>query len=279
MERFVDVGGLRTRYLEEGSGPAVLLLHGASLGSSADVWAGNLADLAAHGLRVIALDLPGFGMTDNPPDHSVGFRTRFIPAFLDALGIGRAHLVGHSQSGRVAVRLGIDRPDRVAKIVVLGTASMLPPLPDSAAGDAAEGDEGDTAEPDIHEVRRQLADTLFDHSRITQEAVAVRHRMSIGKNFDAFLARRAANGGGKKDSKPLWQRLDEVKVPMRLIYGRQDRTAERRAALAKQRFPSLDLHLIDRCRHLLPWDAPARMASLVGEFLAPAGSGSRDGRG
>jgi pimeloyl-ACP methyl ester carboxylesterase len=269
MERFVEVGGLRTRYFEEGTGPAVLLLHGASLGSSADVWAGNLADLAAHGLRVIALDLPGFGMTENPSDHSVGFRTRFVVAFMDALGIDRAHIVGHSQSGQVAVRLGISQPRRVGKIVVLGTASMLPPLPHSAAGDAAEGDDGDTTEPDIHEVRRSLAETVFDHTRITADAVATRHRMSIGKNFAAFIARRNAKGGEKKDkdAKPLWQRLDEVQVPMRLIYGQQDRSAERRAALARQRYPSLDLHLIDRCRHMVQWDAPKALASLVGDYL------------
>ena len=130
-ERFVEAGGLRARYLEEGSGPVVLLLHGASLGSSADVWSGSIGDFAALGFRVIALDLPGFGLTDNPPDHSVGFRTRFIPSFLDALGIERAHVVGHSQSGQVAVRLALTEPERIGKIVVLGTASMLPPLPDS----------------------------------------------------------------------------------------------------------------------------------------------------
>jgi pimeloyl-ACP methyl ester carboxylesterase len=64
-ENFIEVQGLRIRTLEEGSGPALLLLHGASLGSSADVWAGNLSDLAARGLRVIACDQPGFGLSDN----------------------------------------------------------------------------------------------------------------------------------------------------------------------------------------------------------------------
>jgi pimeloyl-ACP methyl ester carboxylesterase len=269
VERFVDAGGVRARYLEEGSGPVVLLLHGASLGSSADVWARTMSDLAAIGMRAIAPDLPGFGLTDNPSDHSVGFRARFIPSFLDAIGVDRAHVVGHSQSGQVAVRLAIDEPARIGKIVVLGTASMLPPLPDSAAGDAAEGDEGgDSTEPTIHDVRRRLADTVFDHSKITHEAVALRHRMSTGKNFEAFLARRAAKSGDKKkDAKPLWQRLDEVTVPMRLIYGRQDRAAERRAALAKQRYPGLDVHLIDRCRHLIQWDAPSEVAALLADFL------------
>jgi pimeloyl-ACP methyl ester carboxylesterase len=226
-ERFIEVDGLRTRILEEGSGPATLLLHGASLGSSSDVWTGNFAALAARGLHAIAPDLPGFGETTNSADHSLDFRVRFVLRLLDALRLDRAHVVGHSQSGQVAVRLGIDHPARIGRIVVLGTASLLPPLPDSGAGDAAEGDDGGTEEPTPIEVRRQLAETLFDHTRITADAVAVRHRMCIGTNFDAFLARRAAKGGDKAatDSKPLWQRLDEVKVPMRLIYGRQDRAA------------------------------------------------------
>jgi pimeloyl-ACP methyl ester carboxylesterase len=268
-EKFVDVGKLRVRYLEEGSGPAVLLLHGASLGSSSDVWAGNLAELAGRGFRVLAPDLPGFGLTTAPDDHSVGARARFVVELLDALGIGRAHIVGHSQAGQVAVRLAISQPERLGKIVVLGTASMLPPLPDSAAGDATEGDDGDETEPTIYETRRQLADTLFDQSRLTPDAVALRHRMSTGKNFAAFLERRTAKGDArKKDDKPLWQRLDEVKVPVRFIYGRQDRGAERRAAMAQQRFPWLDIHLIDRCRHLVQWDAPGHLATLVGDFLA-----------
>src|SRR5256885_7104684 len=83
-ENFIKVQGLRIRTFEEGSGPAVLLLHGASLGSSADVWAGNLADVAAHGLRVIACDQPGFGLSDDPGDFSVAYRTRFVLAFMDA---------------------------------------------------------------------------------------------------------------------------------------------------------------------------------------------------
>jgi pimeloyl-ACP methyl ester carboxylesterase len=269
-ERFIEVDGLRARYFEEGSGPATLLLHGASLGSSADVWAGNLHDLASHGLRVIAPDLPGFGMSDTPTDHSVGFRARFVVALMDKLRIDRAHIIGHSQSGQIAVRLALSQPERLGKIVVLGTASMLPPIEDASD----EGDEAETAPPTHEQIREQLLATTYDASKVTSEAVALRHRMSTGRNFDAFLARRAAKGTEKKkDSKPLWQRLDEVRVPMRLIYGRQDRAAERRAALARERYPSLDLHLIDRSRHLVQWDSPAQMASLVGQFLVPGESG------
>lgn len=269
-ERSGSVDGLRTRWLESGSGAPVVLLHGASLGSSADVWRPVMNELAERGLRVLAPDLPGFGETSNPQDHSVRFRMRFVPAFLQSLGIARAHVIGHSQSGRIPVMLAFERPECLERIVVVGTGSLLPPLPGAAKADGAEGDEGVAAEPTIEDVRAILEDNLHDHKLITPEAIALRHRMSAGKNFDAFRARRAAKGEGKaKEGAPLWQRLGEVRVPLRLIYGREDRgDAARRLQLARERHPSLDFQLVDRARHLVMWDAPVQFVRLAGDFLA-----------
>src|SRR5262245_14686205 len=103
-DKFVTVDGLKTRYLEEGAGHPVLLLHGASLGSSADVFIRNLGPLARAGLRAIAFDQPGFGLTDTPADHSPAYRRDFVPKFMDALGLKSAALVGHSQAGNPAVQ-------------------------------------------------------------------------------------------------------------------------------------------------------------------------------
>ncbi len=274
-ENFVRVDGLRIRYFEQGSGPAALLLHGASLGSSADVWADNLPALAGYGLRVIAFDQPGFGLSDDPEDHSVAYRTRFVLALMDAMRIEQAHLVGHSQSGRIAVNLAFDQPRRVLKIVVLGTGSLLPPLPGGTKSDSGEGEEGGTREPTLEETRRSLEHNLFNHALITPAVLQTRHRMSTGRNFRAFLARRQARGGEKKkESAPLWQRLAEVPAPLRMIYGRQDRgAAAERAALARRLYPAIDLHLIDGCKHLVQWDAAAEFAALSGSFCAAAVAG------
>jgi 4,5:9,10-diseco-3-hydroxy-5,9,17-trioxoandrosta-1(10),2-diene-4-oate hydrolase len=272
-ENFIEVEGLRIRTFEEGRGPEVLLLHGASLGSSADVWTGNLSELAARGLRAIAYDQPGFGLSDNPGDPSVAYRTRFVLAFMDALRLQKARLIGHSQSGRIAVSLALEHGERVPRVVVLATGSLLPPLPGRGKPDAAEGGEGGAAEPTLEDTRRQLEENLFDHSLITPAALRLRHRMSTGKNFQAFLERSRARGGRKKEgapeAKPLWKRLGEVPVPLRLIYGREDRgDAAERAALAIELHPGLDLHLVERCKHLVQWDAPEEFAALAGSFLA-----------
>ncbi|HET7680062.1 MAG TPA: alpha/beta hydrolase [Xanthobacteraceae bacterium] len=276
-DKYVTVAGLRTRYLEQGQGPAVILLHGASLGSAADVFRRNLAPLAGFGLRVIAYDQPGFGLSDDPPDWGIGFRTSFILKFMDALGIDKAALVGHSQAGNMAAELAVSNPDRVTKLVVLGTGSLLPPLPESepakkSAG-AAEGEEGGESEPTAAEVRGLLQKNLYHQDLVTEAEVETRLRLSTGKNHKAFLARNAAgakNKGKPKDpsKKPMWQRLDEVKQPMLMIYGREDRgQANKRATELKQQKPHLDLHIVPNCKHLVQWDAEKEFYRLAGPFL------------
>lgn len=269
----VRVDGLNVRCLEAGRGPAVLLLHGASLGSSADVWELTLGPLAAHGFRVIAFDQPGFGESDDPPDHSVAYRRRFILAFLNALRLGPVHLVGHSQAGRLAVSLAFEHPARVASVVVLGTGSLLPPLGDGPrAARSGEGEDGPAAEPTLDETRALLEASLFNHAVITPERLARRHALSTGRSFQAFVARNRTAAAREADGPPLWQRLEQLPVQLLMIYGRQDRgSAAERARLAQQRFPTLNLHVIDGCKHLIPLDAPAELVALTADFFKGAG--------
>lgn len=275
-DRFVTVDGLNIRYLEHGAGPPVVLLHGASLGSSADVFLGNLGPLAEAGLRVIAYDQPGFGLSDNPADYGVAYRRDFILAFMDALGVETAALVAHSQAGGMALEIAFRNPERLSHIVVAACGSVLPPLPDNADKAAAaapatppEGRDGTPAEPTIVDTRKLLEATLYHHDLITEDALALRHSRSLGKNFEAFLARgrvQEKGGGGAKD--PMWRRLPECPVPLLMIYGKQDRgNAAARAALLMERHPDINLHLVEGCKHLLPWDAAEEFHRLTAAFL------------
>src|SRR5262249_59982798 len=111
-------------------------LHGASLGSSGDVFARNMGPLAAGGLRAIAPDRPGYGLSDGPGDASLQGHRLFILGLLDALGLDSAVLVGHSQQSNPAAVLTLEQPERVPQAVILGGGGLLPPLPrgDHAAG-------------------------------------------------------------------------------------------------------------------------------------------------
>jgi pimeloyl-ACP methyl ester carboxylesterase len=264
-EQNINVDGLNTRYLEEGIGPAVILIHGSALGSSADVWERHLSPLAARGLPHIPNDRPRFGRTDDPKENSPAYQEQFVLELMDALGIERTGIVGHSQSGNFAVNLALRHPERVSGIMILGTGSLLPPLEEAQAPAAPAPNENVFGREPTHEdVRRVLEEQLYDHSLITSELIEARYQMSLGHTRERPAPRQ---GGGP--SVPMWQRLSEVTAPMLLLYGKNDRpTTEAQANLLRERAPKLDLRLLDRCKHLIQLDAADAFQSAAGEFFA-----------
>jgi 2-hydroxy-6-oxonona-2,4-dienedioate hydrolase len=300
-DRFVKVDGCNIRYLEEGTGVPAILLHGSSLGSSADVFRRNLHALGRHGIRAIAVDLPGFGKSDAANGLSASARKAFVLRFMDALGLERAALIGHSAAGSPVVSMALEHPGRVSHVMILGTGSLLPPL-ETAAGKV--GGRGEAAqarleermvrqEPTLEDTRALLEANLFHHELITPQELELRHQNSIGRCFEQFVLRHAeAQEGGPHPNPPphsaaktrvnalmpgegmeggavpLWQRLVDLKMPLLLIYGRQDRArAAERATLLHERYPQLDLHFAEGCKHLVPWDAAELFHRLAVPFL------------
>jgi pimeloyl-ACP methyl ester carboxylesterase len=109
--------------LDSGNGPAVLLLHG--WGASKELMAPISQRL--QGYRVVAPDLPGFGATPPPPQAwGVDEYAGWVLALLDRLGIERAHIVSHSNGGRVAIALAAAHPERVGRLVLADSAGIRP---------------------------------------------------------------------------------------------------------------------------------------------------------
>src|SRR5205823_1930214 len=151
--------------------------------------------------------------------QSAAYKRGHVLRFLDALGVGKATLVGHSMAGTPVAQLAFANPERVDRIVIVGTGTLLPPLPDKPPARAGEVVE---SEPTLEDTRAELEANAFDHSRLTPDLVRRRHELSIGLNFEAALARQAASS--EPPSGPtLWQQLDKIPVPALFMYGKQDR--------------------------------------------------------
>jgi pimeloyl-ACP methyl ester carboxylesterase len=115
-----NAAGLLTGYLEAGTGPAVVLLHG--LGATNASMLPTLWDLAQDH-RVIAPDLPGFGESQKPVrSYNAAFYARWLHDLLRRLGVERTHVVGNSMGGRVAIEAGIRHPEQVDRLVLLAPA-------------------------------------------------------------------------------------------------------------------------------------------------------------
>ncbi len=123
QEREIEVEGLPTRYLMAGEGLPLLLLHG--VGDNALDWQWVMPTLARHH-RVYAPDLPGSGGSSKPPAqrYSPAFFERFVGAFLDALGVDRAAIVGNSLGGLAGLRFALAEPERVAALVLVDSAGL-----------------------------------------------------------------------------------------------------------------------------------------------------------
>ena len=127
---YIDVGGRRTRYYENGSGEPLVLVHGGQYGSlfSLDSWSLNLPALAER-FHVYAIDKLGQGYTDNPEseaDYSIEALVRHLADSLEILGVKGAHLVGHSRGALAALRVAQDYPGLAKSLVLMDTNTVAP---------------------------------------------------------------------------------------------------------------------------------------------------------
>jgi 2-hydroxy-6-oxonona-2,4-dienedioate hydrolase len=128
--QFIDVAGVHTRYYVGGSGDDLLLIHGGHYGfsDSLDMWSAQLEALATR-FRVYALDRLGQGWTDNPRENrEYTFDAAFdhLVRWMDAVGIRRAHVVGHSRAGLFAAWLALEKPELVQTVTIVDSRTLSP---------------------------------------------------------------------------------------------------------------------------------------------------------
>lgn len=128
--KFVDVDGIRTRYFERGSGEALVLVHGGSIGrnASADGWAPLFGHLVEH-FHVYAFDRLGMGETDNPKTddgYSMRETAQHMHGFLQKVGIRSAHLVGSSRGALPVARVAVDHPDLTKSLIMFNSNTLAP---------------------------------------------------------------------------------------------------------------------------------------------------------
>lgn len=126
--RYVDASdGLRLHYLECGSGPAVIFLHGSGPGASGQSnFEANMLAFAHAGYRAIALDLFGYGLSSKPTNrrYNTAFQVSGLKALVTKLGLRKVNLVGNSMGGAVTLRFAIDYPDLVDKLILMAPGGL-----------------------------------------------------------------------------------------------------------------------------------------------------------
>ncbi|HEY7350804.1 MAG TPA: alpha/beta hydrolase [Ktedonobacterales bacterium] len=273
QEGVVSVRGYRMAYVVGGAGEPIVFLHG--LGHASSVWSGVLPHLARR-FRVFAVDMLGCGRSDKPRiDYSLGALAGYTRSFMDAVGIERAHLVGHSLGGGVAMHATWHYPERVNRLALVSSGGLgreLRPLLRLATLPGASLALACSTSPAwswvVVRVRfRKLA------ARLARENIGMWARLGRADDRRVFLhmLRSVCNITGQTVS--AVERLPEVKHPVLLIWGERDTTippahARRAAALIR----NCQLQILPGCKHYPPLEQPEVVAPLLEQFLlAPAG--------
>lgn len=174
-ERFYDAGGVRTRVLEGGDGPVLLLLHGT--GGHAEAYYRNLPALAQH-FRVAAVDMLGHGFTDRPDvGYTLDDYVDHLADLLDAMGAENASLSGESLGAAVTAWFAIKYPERIERAVlntgVLAYPDHLDEILEIGVRTRAIAEAGLTRET----VRKRLEFLVSEPERMTDELVEIRYRV------------------------------------------------------------------------------------------------------
>jgi pimeloyl-ACP methyl ester carboxylesterase len=272
-EQRIEVERLPTRYLTAGEGPPLLLLHG--VGDNALDWQWVMPTLART-YRVYAPDLPGSGGSAKPlADYSPAFFTRFVAAFLDALGVERAAVVGNSLGGLVGLRLALSEPERVTALGLVSSASLGREVTYALRSLALPG-YGKLAvawgkrRPGAAQRALGRSALLFARPwRVPRKWLKEQYRLARLPGFlEAQLATVRAQVGLKGQREVLVDRLPQLQRPTLIVWGTRDRVlpySQGQEAVAH--LPEGALQLIPECGHSPQVEQPERFASGLGEFL------------
>ena len=268
----IRTGAFHSNVHNLGSGFPVLLLHGSGAGVSA--WANwrLLLPVLARTRRVIAPDLLGFGYTDRPADPTDNAHYRMehwvqqAVDLLDTLGIAQADLVGNSFGGALALALAIKHPQRVRRLVLMGSVGV--PFELTPGLDAAWG-----YTPSLANMRALLDIFAFDRSRVTDELAQLRYQASIQSGFqESFAAMFPA-------PRQRWvEAMQSPEAAIRalphetlVVHGREDAVIPlSNSLLLSQWITRAQLHVFGQCGHWTQIEHAARFAQLVENFLSEA---------
>lgn len=253
------VYGAKINYVEAGSGPAVILLHG--LGGDSMNWAMTIGELSKK-YRVIVPDQIGFGRSDKP---LINYRVATLVDFLDGLykelKVERASLVGNSLGGWTAAAFALAYPQKVDRLVLVDAAGFA--VPKETDPRMLNG-----LNPSTREGLRQVMSLIFYNKQIFANDAAIdlmfARKMTVG---DGYTIQRFIDSIMRGDD-TLDNRLSAIKQPTLIIWGREDLlTPLAMGERFKKEIPGSELLIIEKCGHVPQIEKAAEFNAALIKFL------------
>ncbi|MDS3862428.1 alpha/beta fold hydrolase [Thermosynechococcaceae cyanobacterium BACA0444] len=275
QDRYVKIGSIKTRYWCAGdSGSPIVLLHGA--GSSIEAWSRNIHALAqSH--QVYAFDMVGSGLSDKPfANYSLEYQGQFLRDFINALKLQRAAFVGHSMGASLALKLTLESPEQVEKLVLVSTFGLGREISIASRLLAAFPLIVHLSQPSPRNVKLILQQNVYNLKSVPNEWIEMRSEaFKLPGRKQAFVSFLKSNinllGVRRSVFRPIVSSLANVTVPTLIIWGKQDKIVPvAHAHIAARQIPNAHLHVFDQCGHWAQFEHPQEFNQLVVEFLTAA---------
>ena len=269
--RYREVDGLRLAHLDEGEGPPVLLVHGEPTWSY--LWRHAIPPLRDAGYRCIAPDHAGFGRSDKPTAldwYSYDRHTALAAELLERLDLRGATVVVHDWGGPIGLRLAVEHPERIDRIVVMDTGLFTgSPADERGVGGLPRLRRAHGGPADRHARARRLPSRPRRRGDRRLRGAVPRRRVE-GRRArvpaaDPAHARRAGRSGGPARAR----RARDRRAPEARAVGRRTtRSSRRRPAGASRRRSATELaHVVPDAGHFLQEDQGALIGRLIAEWL------------
>lgn len=264
----IEAAGISTNVHDTATDPGggtVVLIHGSGPGVSA--WANWRLTIPAlrERFRVIAPDIVGFGFTErDPARYHLGAWTDHVVGVLDALDIERAHVVGNSFGGSLALSLAIRHPHRVDRMGLMGSVGV--PFDITPGLDAVWG-----YEPSVHAMRQLLEIFTYAPNPQIDELAELRYRASIKDGVqEAFAAMFPAPRQRALDAMTHdVEDIGAIQAPTMIFHGREDRVIPLACSLQLlDLIPDAQLHVFGRCGHWTQIEHADEFNRLLVDFLS-----------
>lgn len=259
--QYVTVDGHRLRYVEAGSGTPVIFQSGLGFDASSDQFLATMR-LLSDRYRVIGLDRFGWGLSDRPATgYSFEAWTAMTVGFMDALGIDKAALVGHTLGGWVSALVAHEHPERVSHLVLANTAGLNTTAPTPAQAYKV---------PDRDGLRDSLERTFAGAVEITDAMVDEQvERAGQPGTAEAFTeVLRYVNDPAMRKAFWLPDRLSDIQAPALVVWGADDHIiGPEHGEQAAELLPNGSLVLVDNGEHIPPARKPEEFAAIMRGFL------------
>jgi 4,5:9,10-diseco-3-hydroxy-5,9,17-trioxoandrosta-1(10),2-diene-4-oate hydrolase len=279
--RFGKAGALSLHYHEAGDDrdgrPPVVLLHGGGPGAAAWSNFGRNLQVLSRTFRTLAVDQPGFGLSDKPEVQGNYFRfaSDALAGLLDTLEIDTVHLVGNSLGGGTAVRFALSYPDRVGRLALMGPGGLSLNLfaPDPTEGIKRLYEFSAPPGPTKEKLEAFVRTMVFDQSLVTDELIEERFRVASDPESLAAMASMGASFMQPETFEDglLWREAFRLRHSVLLVWGREDRVNPLDGAFAALKLiPKAHLHVFPRCGHWAQLERFEEFNRLVTDFLTDA---------